>query len=515
MALAQIQPMRTETASRPREPQSSVNTFSTYLQTVRQRPCTCLADVAELECRAPSAFDKAMPPDYFVRKLPRKWWEWEYISECAETLGVLNPASTALGLGVGFEPLVFHFAHYCKRVIATDLYSTDTAWSEARFATTQKVLDSSPIPYPKDRVEVRNADMRQTGADSSSIDFVWSCSSIEHVPTLKDLFLVFAEISRVLRVGGHAILTTEFCVTGNPYLLPGVNAWNRDILEAVKLALPGCEFLGPTDLAFNSLHPGNTARPRRYLPVSSLPAAAPNFSYYHRSGCIANPVGLSIIVPIAFVLRKVSNAPVSDWDGVKLPTRLRTFSDGMDAFVGGKNDMAIAKLGDVYRSTDDDLQLKHLAFRFFIDAKARSGHMAQPKEFADTIEDFLMHLPNGPVQDADALDICGYLLGECGQIDRAMEIYRKCILSPSTNQEHLLDLLVRYMELAAKCGEASAASEFTSTIIADLVQFGLPNSELTKLWWEPMSHRAGAGPAQDVLVRARRHLAPAIEALAI
>jgi methyltransferase family protein len=497
----------------PRE--TEVSQFEAYWAKSRQRPSTCLGDVAELETRRLSSFDAAMPADLFARKLPRKWWEWEYIAECAEALGVLTLQSTALGLGAGFEPLIFHFANYCKRVIATDLYSGDTAWSEARFETTQQVLESSPIPYNRNRVEVRNADMRHTGADPGSIDFIWSCSSIEHILTLKDLFLVFAEIDRILKVGGHAVLTTEFSITANPYLLPGVNAWNQEILQAVKGALNGFEFLGPTDLAFNSLHPGNAARPRRYMPVSSLLASSPALSYYHRCGTLANPVGLSIIVPIAFVIRKTSQAGVAGWDAVDIAPRLRTYSDGVAALFDGKADVAIEKLGEVYRSCDDDLQMKHLAFRFLIDAKARSGHMEKREAFADAIEEFLTHLPSGPVQDADALDICGYLLGKCGRTKKGLDVYERCIRSPSTSREHLFELLGRYLELGGKSGAKARSTALAASIIADLVQFGLSSSELHKLCLTPLSNKMGATLTEEVMARTRQHLALAMQALAV
>lgn len=130
--------------------------FKAYWATRRARPGTCLGDVSELDSRKLSSFDAVMPQDYFVRKLPRKWWEWEYIAECAETLDLLNSSTTALGLGAGFEPLIFHFANSCKAVIAT----------------TKQVIESAPIRFPTDRVEVRNADMRQTGAADASVDFV-------------------------------------------------------------------------------------------------------------------------------------------------------------------------------------------------------------------------------------------------------------------------------------------------------------------------------------------------------
>ena len=488
--------------------------FVPYWGTRRERPCTCLGDVAELESRCLSSFDAAMPADYFYRKLPRKWWEWEYIAECAEVLNLLRPDATALGLGAGGEPLIFHFARKCGRVIATDLYSSDSAWNEARFKTTYQLLDSSPISFPRDHVEVRNADMRHTAAEAESVDFVWSCSSIEHVPTLQNLFQVFAEIDRILKLGGHAILTTEFCVSANPYLLPGVNAWNQEIFDAIQSALRGFEFIGPTDLSFNSLHPGNAAHPRRYLPISSLPASSPHLSYYHRAGCLANPVGLSIIVPIAFVLRKISRAGVTNWEEVAIPGQLRTYSEGLAAYFDGRNKDAIDKLDEVYCTSDNDLQLRHLAFRFLIDAKARSDHMEQRDKFADTIEGFLQSTPDGPVQDADALDICAYLLGECGRIERALEIYKKCLASPSTSLDHVFELLGRYLALANKHSSKSASTELAASVIADLVQFGLTGSDLRKRV-DLLSSKVGDNAIGDVMKHARQCIERSINAIAL
>lgn len=489
--------------------------FNTYWATRRARPGTCLGDVSELDSRKLSSFDAVMPQDYFVRKLPRKWWEWEYIAECAETLDLLNSSTTALGLGAGFEPLIFHFANSCKAVIATDLYSSDTAWSEARFATTKQVIESAPIRFPTDRVEVRNADMRQTGAADASVDFVWSCSSIERIPTLKDLFLVFAEIDRILKVGGHAILTTEFTVTGNPYLLPGVNAWNDELFEAIKPALRGFEFVGPTDLSFNALHPGNAARPRRYLPASSLPGSSPQLSYYHRAGTLANPVGLSIIVPIAFVLRKTSNAGVAAWNEIAISPLVRMYADGLDAFFADRLPEAIELLGNVYRSQDCDLQMKHLAFRFMIDAKAKSGQMAQPETFADAIEEFTTQVPSGPVQDADCLDLCAYLLGECGRVAQSLRLYEKCIKSPSTSREHLFELLGSYLVLADKHGAKSHSDELAASIISDLVQFGLSGVELMQMSKAPISEKIGKPRTADIKKQARKRLEVAIKSMTI
>ncbi len=469
----------------------------TYLGIRRSRPRVCLGDVGELDGKM-SCFDVAMPSDHPIRLQPRKWWEWDYIADCAEQIGVLSSSTTALGLGVGDEPLIFYFANKCKKVIASDLYSAETAWKEARFSNTARVLDASPIPYPRDKVQVINADMRNTGVADRSIDLVWSCSSIEHVPTLVDLFAVFKEIDRILCVGGHAILTTEFCVTENPYLLPGVNAWNPEIFDLMVRSLPGFEMVGEIDLSFNSLHPGNAAHPRRYLPISSLPGSSKLMSYNHRAGTLANPVGLSIIVPIAFVIRKTSNSGVVDWDKASVPDRLRTFSDGMRAFFAGDNDVACNKLQSVYDEAADDLQMRHLAFRFMIDARARRQEARKPDEFADRIEQFLEVIPAGPVQDADCLDICAYLIGECGRTDRALTIYERCLASPSTSRDHVFELSIRYLALAADRGSPKRATEVVISILADLMQYGMNGSEMEISFFNPAAEKIDASLIDSV-----------------
>jgi SAM-dependent methyltransferase len=460
-----------------------------YLGVRRLRPITCLGDVGELTVGRQSGFDASMPADHTERHLPRKWWEWDYIADCAESMGLLTPTTTALGLGVGNEPLIFHFANSCGKVVATDLYSTETAWKEARFAEARRVLDASPISFPRERVEVLNADMRSTGLDTGSVDLVWSCSSIEHVPTLVDLFAVFSEIHRVLKIDGHAILTTEYCITGNPYLLPGVNAWNREIFDLMVASLPGFELQGAVDLSFNALHPGNAARPRRYMPVSFLPASSKLMSYYHRAGTMANPVGLSIIVPIAFVLKKISLAGVVPWEKAAVPQQLRTFSEGVHAFFAGDSDKAVEKLEMIYEGAADDIQLRHLAFRFLIDARARRGEMEGREEFADRIQEFLKLAPAGPVQDADCLDICGYLLGECGRVDEALAVYERCLLSPSTSKDHVFELALRYVELVTKNQVRADAHTVVASVLADLMQFGMTGEEMNRAFFKPAASK--------------------------
>lgn len=446
-----------------------------YLGRRRERPLTCLGDVGELEVGKGSNFDRAMPASYPTRRLPRKWWEWDYIAECAEKLGLMHEKATVLGLGVGDEPLIFYFAKYCGRVIATDLYSSDTAWKEARFEDVARVYDAAPFAFPRERLEVRNADMRSTGVSAGTVDFIWSCSSIEHIPTLRDLMLVFQEIHRTLKVGGHAILTTEFCITGNTYLLPGVNAWTEEIFAEIQKCLPGFRFLGETDFTYNALHPGNGARPRRYLPFSALPEATEDLPYNRRAGTMANPVGLSIIVPIAFVIEKISEEAVRPYEELGLPQAIRLYTDGVDAFNTGDNATAISLLSNAYEMAThaSDEQLRHLIFRYLIDARARSGELADKVTFLKLLDAFADTLSDSPVQDDDCLDIVGYLYGECGNYERCLQIYERCLKSPSATREHLIELSARYCAAAQKVDRLDRAERLVIGIFKDLRQFGM------------------------------------------
>ena len=123
-----------------------------------------------------------MPTDYIQRHNLRKWWEWEYIAECADLCGHLHETQRAVGLGVGCEPLTFYFSRFCRSVLATDLYSTHTIWKEARVDDCEAIYSSSPITFPRERVEVKNADMRSLPIPDGGVDFAWSSPASSMFP---------------------------------------------------------------------------------------------------------------------------------------------------------------------------------------------------------------------------------------------------------------------------------------------------------------------------------------------
>ncbi len=460
------------------------STCNGYIGARRKRPGSCLADAGELHGTM-SDFTLTMPRSFSLWQWPRKWWEWDYIADCAEQLDILSQTTTALGLGAGNEPLIFYFANKCKRVIASDLYSDETAWKEARFEKADRILSSSPIPFNRNSVEVVNADMRATGLEAASIDFVWSCSSIEHVPTLLDLFDVFDEIDRVLRLGGYAILTTEYSLTESTYLLPGVNAWNSDIFHMMINSFPGFKLIGATDFRYNWLHPANGSRPRRYPACRTMPEQLGNITHYTRSGTMINPVGLSLAVPVGFVIQKISQDGVLPWREAKIPDRIKIFSEGINEFLTGNNEPARDLLETIVAQEFDDDQLRHHAFRYAIDARARLGEMSNKQEFADRISTFVTSTPIGAVQDPDSLDICGYLVGECGRKTEAISIYERCLLTPSISRDHLFEIAIKYLALAENKNEKQHAIETVSSIFFDLMNFGMIGGELQSSFIQP------------------------------
>ncbi|MEX0679579.1 MAG: class I SAM-dependent methyltransferase [Pirellulales bacterium] len=456
-------------------------TAASVLPHYRRRPLTCLADAAELEVGNASGFARQMPDDYGYRQLLRKWWEWDYIAKSAEDVGVLNGNSLGVGMGVGNEPLIFYFANHCKKIIATDLYAADASWREARFDHADVVCQTSPIPFPRERVEVRNADMRALGIADASADFAWSCSSIEHVPTLRDLLLVFDELARVLKIGGYAFLTTEFCLSQPPYLLPGVNALDPGLLELLRDSLGAFEFVGVTDLSYNFAYPANAPSARRYVPpgLTRLPCVPIQPAY--RWGQVANLVGLSVIAPIAFVLRRREGANAK-WKDLRITREVRAFTESVAQLKADRIHGVVRRLQPLVESGPHGLtpQFYHHVFRFYIEAMAKDITFSK-HDVTREIAKFMGQLPQGVVHDADCLDMVGYLLEAAGHHEDAARLYKLAMNSPSTSREHVVKLAFDYCRAMKHLGKFGKAVEAAAPVLHDLIVTGSSSDELARL----------------------------------
>jgi SAM-dependent methyltransferase len=199
-----------------------------------------------------------------LKRQVRKTWEFIQVYNGLQDLGLLNGDASAIGLGVGHEPLIYAFTNVCQSVIATDLYDSQT-WATASMAT-QQVYEKNGFEYQPDRLTVRHMDMTQIDYPDASFDFVWSCCSIEHVNNFAELHQVFAEIHRVLKPGGIAALTTEFNPTEDhsyePNMLFTDRHWVDRWLTGEKSLIQGFELVDAIDFSLCD-HPGNQPTLRR------------------------------------------------------------------------------------------------------------------------------------------------------------------------------------------------------------------------------------------------------------
>ena len=160
------------------------------------------------------------PPDYVHRKA----WEWVQCIYGLEKLGVLNERSICLGVGVGYEPIIYYLSNRVMRVIATDLYDESSTWAvnEGNPEILYDVDKFAPFPYKKECLEIRRMDGRQLEFSENTFDFIWSCSSIEHFGGHEEATKTMREMDRVFKPGGILALATEFVIDQN--IIPGFNA---------------------------------------------------------------------------------------------------------------------------------------------------------------------------------------------------------------------------------------------------------------------------------------------------
>jgi len=173
----------------------------------------------------------------------RKSWEFAYIAQVMDAMGLMEPGRRALGFGVGREPLISLFANRGVEVTATDLEpesSEAKGWirSDQHAHSVDDILRPGVCDPDEFRrlVSWRPADMNAIPADLRDYDFCWSACALEHLGTF-DAGLDFIENSlATLRPGGIAVHTTEFNVWSNDETIdsgPTIVYRQRD-MEALK-----------------------------------------------------------------------------------------------------------------------------------------------------------------------------------------------------------------------------------------------------------------------------------------
>lgn len=184
----------------------------------------------------------------------RKHWEVQMALATLKNFKAAQRSKIILGVGAGYEPMIFHLTTKCAQVVATDLYGEGGAW--AKFAPADMLADPwkyapADVKADPERLVVRYADMRTLPFDDMSFDGVFSSGSIEHVGGFDDVAVAASEIGRVLKPGGIASISTEFKAWGKGFGWPGVLLFDRDKLYEYLIEPSG---LVPVDEPYLVVH---------------------------------------------------------------------------------------------------------------------------------------------------------------------------------------------------------------------------------------------------------------------
>ena len=155
-----------------------------------------------------------------LEHIERKVWEFGMVLLFLEETGHLDERSEVLSVGAGDERIVFWLSNHVGRMVATDIYGEGSfAGNEAQASMLDDPGAHAPVQFGwrPDRLEVLKMDGRELGFPDESFDAVFTISSIEHFGSHGDIARAAAEIGRVLRPGGHAVIVTEYMIRRHPF----------------------------------------------------------------------------------------------------------------------------------------------------------------------------------------------------------------------------------------------------------------------------------------------------------
>lgn len=148
----------------------------------------------------------------------RKQWEHITILEATRQAGLLTAGRSALGFGVGTEPVPAVLASFGLRVLATDQPRARAAhWTRhGEHADSVEALSKPTILDPAElfeRVRFRAVDMNDIPDGLGTHDLVWSSCAMEHLGSPERGLEFVKQSLRFLRPGGLAVHTTELDLT--------------------------------------------------------------------------------------------------------------------------------------------------------------------------------------------------------------------------------------------------------------------------------------------------------------
>lgn len=157
-----------------------------------------------------------------IPRLHRKQWEFVYICQVLYERDYIRDGLTALGFGVGKEPLVPYLSSHGLNVMATDLdfdSAKDLGWvdtnqhSDSLLSLNERGLCQEDIFLQN--TKFRNVDMNHIPKDIGKYDICWSSCAFEHLGSIRKGMDFVINSCRLLKPGGIAVHTTEFNLSSN------------------------------------------------------------------------------------------------------------------------------------------------------------------------------------------------------------------------------------------------------------------------------------------------------------
>jgi SAM-dependent methyltransferase len=138
--------------------------------------------------------------------------------------GAMESDSRLICIGAGIEDTLFKFSNFVNLVVAADLYNADTVWSDVA----PKGFLKEPLTYSSfsslNNILPIHSDATNLLIPSNFFDGAFSCGSIEHFGGMGAANKALRELSRVLKPGAPASISTEFRIRG-PH---DKNSWGTD-----------------------------------------------------------------------------------------------------------------------------------------------------------------------------------------------------------------------------------------------------------------------------------------------
>lgn len=189
----------------------------------------------------------------------RKAWELALGVQSLERGGVLHEGAMGLSVGAGHEPVLYYLTNRCRWVFATDVYGSGNFAiheSSARMSMDPDVF--APYPYRRRRLTVAYMDALDLRFEDATFDFVVSFGSIEHFGGIEAAATSLAEMSRVLKPGGVAFVTTEIVIDGGDHeSIPEafIELFSPTTFRSLVEGVPGMRLMDGLDLSMPTPDP--------------------------------------------------------------------------------------------------------------------------------------------------------------------------------------------------------------------------------------------------------------------